>query len=114
MRLLSIAMAAALLAVPALAQTPAGAPPSDTLKAVIQKGVTMSVMGFQGDMTYTADGKYSGFDGMATGTYTVDGSKMCTTSDMGTLCVTYPDGKKSGDTFTVNFEPIGDVSITIK
>ncbi len=112
MRLISLALMAGLLAAPALAQTPA--PPNDTIKAMIEKGITMSVMGFSGDMAYTKDGKYSGFDGMATGTYTVDGGKMCTTSDMGTLCVTYPDGKKSGDTFTVNFDPIGDVEITIK
>jgi len=112
MRLLSLALMAALVAAPALAQTPA--PPNDTIKAMIAKGVTMSVMGFQGDMNYTPDGKYSGFDGMATGTYTVDGAKMCTTSDMGTACVTYPNGKKSGDKFTVTFEAIGDVEITIK
>lgn len=110
MRLISFALVAGLLAAPALAQAPA----SDTIKAMIDKGITMSVMGFQGDMNYTKDGKFSGFDGMATGTYTVDGSKMCTTSDMGTMCVTYPDGKKSGDKFTVNFDPIGDVEITIK
>jgi hypothetical protein len=104
--------AAAMIAVPAFAQT--AAPASDTVKAMIEKGVVMKVMDFEGEVIYTADGKFSGFDGMFSGTYTVDGSKLCTTSDMGSGCQAYPDGKKAGDTFTVEFDQIGPVEITIK
>jgi phosphate-selective porin len=105
-------LAAAMIAAPALAQT--AAPASDTVKAMIDKGVVMRVMDFEGEVTYTADGKFSGFDGMFSGTYTVDGAKLCTTSDMGSGCQEYPDGKKAGDTFTVEMDPVGEVSITIK
>lgn len=112
MRILTAALVATLLAVPAFAQTPK--PANDTIKAMIEKGVIMSVMGFEGAITYTADGKWDGFDGQASGTYTVDGDKMCTISDMGEGCATYPAGKKSGDKFTVQFEGLGDVEITIK
>jgi len=103
---------AAMIAAPALAQT--AAPPSDTVQAIVDKGVVMKVMDFEGEVIYTADGKFSGFDGMFSGTYTVDGSKLCTTSDMGSSCLAYPDGKKPGDSFTVEMEQVGEVSITIK
>ena len=114
MKHLMIALAAGLIAFPALAQTPAPKPANDTIKAMIEKGVTMSVMGFEGEIKYTADGNWSGFDGQASGAYTVDGDKMCTSSDQGEGCATYPAGKKSGDKFTVTFEGLGDVEITIK
>jgi hypothetical protein len=114
MRILTAALAIGLLAAPALAQTPAAKPANDTIKVMIEKGVKMSIMGFEGEITYTADGKWSGFDGQASGTYTTDGDKLCTASDQGEGCATYPAGKKSGDKFTVTFEGLGDVEITIK
>ena len=58
--IITFAMAAALIAAPALAQT---APPSDTVKAVVEKGVTMEVAGQAGDIEYKPDGTFSGFDG---------------------------------------------------
>src|SRR5262245_60005295 len=115
MRILTAAIAAALLAgsaFTAVAQT--AKPANDTIKAMLEKGVVMSIMGFDGEITYTPDGKWSGFDGMASGTYKVDGDKMCTTSDMGEACVNYPAGKKSGDKFTVEFEGLGPVEVTLK
>src|SRR5262245_56136566 len=115
MRKLTAALLAGLIALPAFAQqAPAPKPANDTIKAMIEKGVTMSVMGFEGEIKYTADGNWSGFDGQASGTYTVDGDKMCTNSDQGAGCATYPAGKKSGDKFTVEFEGLGEVEITIK
>ena len=111
MRILTAALVAGLIAAPALAQAK---PANDTIKAMIEKGVTMSIMGFEGSIAYTADGNWSGFDGQASGKYTVDGDKMCTTSDQGEGCAVYPAGKKSGDKFTVTFEGLGDVEITIK
>lgn len=112
MKLKLALLVAAMIAAPAFAQT--AAPASDTVKAMVDKGVVMKVMDFEGEVTYTADGKFSGFDGMFSGTYTVDGSKMCTTSDMGSSCMSYPDGKKPGDTFTVEMDQVGEVAITIK
>jgi hypothetical protein len=114
MRILTAALVAGLLAAPVFAQTPAPKPANDTIKAMIEKGVVMSVMGFEGSIEYTADGKWSGFDGQASGAYTVDGDKLCTASDQGEGCAVYPAGKKSGDKFTVTFEGLGDVEITIK
>lgn len=115
MRLLTIALAAALIAAPALAQqAPAAKPANDTIKVMIEKGAVLSIMGYEGTMEYKADGTWSGFDGQASGTYKVDGDKMCTTSDMGEACVNYPAGKKSGEKFTVEFEGLGPVEVTLK
>lgn len=112
MRLLLLAAAAVAMSGAAMAQTPA--PPNDTITVMLEKGAIWTIMGFEGEMTYTADGKWSGFEGQASGTYKVDGAKMCTTSDMGEACVTYPDGKKSGDTFVIELEGLGPVDVKIK
>lgn len=103
MRLTTIALAAAvLLCGTALAQTPApGAPPSDTVKEVIAKGVMVSFGGMEVDFSYNADGTFSGAGGQFVGKYRTDGNKICITADMlpQELCQEYPDGKKSGDSF---------------
>ena len=59
MKLTTFALAAVLLAAPALAQD--AAPPSDTIKAVVEKGVTMEVAGQAGEIVYNPDGTFSGF-----------------------------------------------------
>ena len=56
-RLTIFAAAAIALAAPALAQD--AAPPSDTVKAVVEKGVSMEVMGQAGTIDYKADGTFS-------------------------------------------------------
>jgi hypothetical protein len=115
MRLATIALIAGLLAAPALAQTPA--PPSDTLKAVMEKGITMSVMGNTGNIDYKPDGTFSGFDGQFEGTYKVDGSKLCITVaafGLDNQCTTYPDGKKSGDSFILTDPNIGEMNVSIR
>ena len=102
MKLAMFALAAAMLAAPALAQDVA--PPSDTVKAVVEKGVTMEVMGQAGDIEYKADGTFSGFDGQFEGTYKTNGNKLCITVEAFGLvdqCSEYPDGKVSGDTFEI-------------
>lgn len=105
-------IAAAMIAAPAMAQdTPA--PPSDTVKAVIEKGVAVEIMGFAGTVDYKADGTFSGFDGMFEGTYKADGNKICSESAMGASCSEYPDGKKSGDTFELPTEQ-GPMKVTIR
>lgn len=92
----------------------AGAPPSDTLQAIVEKGMIMNIMGTEGEIEFKADGSWSGFGGAAAGTYTVDGSNLCITSDMGTACSAYPDGKKSGDSFTITLDQLGEVPIKIR
>lgn len=108
---LKLALAAvALLAAPAFAQ---GAAASDTVAAIVAKGVSIEIGGFAGTVDYKADGTFSGFDGMFSGTYKVDGNKICSESDLGASCAEYPDGKKSGDTFELPSE-MGPMKVTIR
>lgn len=117
MKLKLLAAVAVILAAPAFAQ--GGAPASDTIKLVLEKGTTMNVaqMGITGDVTYKADGTFSGFDGQYEGTYKVDGSKLCLTAPavgQDNTCFAYPDGLKSGDKFKVTDPNIGEIEIAIK
>ena len=110
-----LAATAALVAIPAFAQTA----PSDTIALVLEKGVTMSVaqMGITGDVTYKPDGTFSGFDGQYEGTYKVDGSKLCLTAPavgQDNTCFDYPNGQKSGDKFKITDPNVGEIEITIK
>ena len=103
---------AAIVTAPAIAQEP----PSDTVKAVVEKGVTMDVQGNVGDIEYKSDGTFSGFDGMFAGTYKTDGNKLCITVEAFGLvdqCQAYPDGKKSGDTFELTSD-MGTMQVTIR
>lgn len=114
MKLTTLTLAAALLAAPAFAQD--AAPPSDTIKAVVEKGVSMDVMGNVGDIEYKPDGTFSGFEGMFAGTYKADGNKLCITVEAFQLvneCTAYPDGKKSGDTFEIPSD-MGPMKVTIR
>jgi len=107
MRRLIIAVAAmAALATPALA---------DTLQEVTTHGIVIMVQDMQIDVTYTPDGKFSALDGQVTGTWRIDGKKLCTTSNFqpDEQCVEYPTGKKSGDSFEVT-SPQGTATIKIK
>jgi hypothetical protein len=96
-RLLTATIAAALAA--ALA-TPAFA---DTLTEVISHGIVISLGDMNVEVTYTPDGKFTALDGQVTGTWKIDGDKLCTSSnfDPNVTCVAYPKDKKSGDTFTL-------------
>ena len=103
-----------LLAAPALAQE--GAPPSDTIKALVEKGVTMEVAGQAGDILYKPDGTFSGFEGQIEGKYRTDGNRLCITREafgMITQCTEYPDGKTSGDTFEISSD-MGPLKVTIR
>ena len=114
MKLAMFALAAAMLAAPALAQDVT--PPSDTVKAVVEKGVTMEVMGQAGDIEYKADGTFSGFDGQFEGTYKTNGNKLCITVEafgMVDQCTEYPDGKVAGDTFEIPSD-MGPLKVTIR
>lgn len=107
MRILIAAAAAAL----ALA-TPAAA---GTLQEVVAHGIIITIQDMQIEVTYTPDGKFTAMDGQVTGTWKIDGDKMCTTSnfDPNESCVEYPKDKKSGDAFDLT-GPQGTANVKIK
>jgi hypothetical protein len=88
---------------------------ADTLQEVTTHGIDLII----GDMTikvdYTPDGKFTALDGQVTGTWKIDGNKLCTSSsvDPNVTCVEYPTGKKSGDSFELS-SPQGSVTIKIR
>jgi hypothetical protein len=95
--------AIALLAAPAFA---------DTLTEVTTKGMVLTVMGMDIDVTYTPDGKWAAknddltamLGAELTGAWRIDGDKLCTTSTVvpDEDCAVYPAGKTSGDSFEVS------------
>jgi hypothetical protein len=99
-------------ATPALIATPALA---DTLQEVTTHGMVLVVQDMNIDVVFTPDGKFSALDGQITGTWRIDGNKLCTTSNAAPdeQCVEYPTGKKSGDSFEVT-GPQGSATIKIK
>jgi len=113
MRKLMITLAAAAALSPALLAAPARA---TTLTEVTGHGIILSMGGTDIPVTYTPDGKLSAMDGAVTGTWRIDGDKLCTqtTTDPAELCAVYPKDKKSGDTFMLA-TPTGDeVQIKIR
>jgi hypothetical protein len=93
----------------------AGPAAAGTLEEVTQHGIVLSVQGMDIDVTYTPDGKFTAMDGQVTGTWKIDGDKLCTTSnvDPNETCTAYPKDKKSGDKFQLD-TPQGPVDIAIK
>jgi hypothetical protein len=110
MRKLLIA-AAPIFAIWALA-APAAA---STLEEVVKHGMVLTIQDMQIEITYTPDGKFTAADGQITGTWKIDGDKMCTTSnfDPNESCIEYPKDKKSGDSFELT-GPQGSVNVKIK
>lgn len=117
MKLKSALLAIVMVGAPALAiAQETTAPASDTVAAVVAKGVSMDVGGNVGNIDYKADGTFSGFDGMFEGTYKTNGNKLCITVEAFGItdrCQEYPDGKKSGDTFTLESD-MGPMQVTIR
>jgi hypothetical protein len=116
MRVLKLAIAAAVMicSAPSFGQEPAaGAPASDTVKAVVEKGSKLSVMDMEFVLTYKADGTYTDDQGSG-GKYRVDGKKLCLTPEAigQELCSEYPDGKKSGDKFEIQSD-FGPMTVTV-
>jgi hypothetical protein len=103
---IAAALAAAAFAAPAFA---------DTLTEVTSHGIILMVQDMQIEVTYTPDGKFTAADGQVTGTWKIDGDKLCTSSnfDPNVTCVAYPKDKKSGDTFTLE-SPQGSVQVKIR
>jgi hypothetical protein len=110
--IIAAAGAAAFALAAAGAATPASA---ETLKEVTTHGIILILGDMEIPVTYTPDGKLSAMDGAVTGTWRIDGEKLCTssTADPNETCVAYPKDKKSGDTFTLD-SPNGPVQIKIR
>lgn len=105
-RMRSLIVAAALAA--------AGPAAADTLQEVTTHGIVLNVEGTNIDVTYTPDGKFTAAGVHSTGTWRIDGDKLCTTSNVRPeeACAVYPPGNKSGDSFEVS-GPRGSGTVTI-
>lgn len=88
---------------------------ADTIQEMINKGVVITAPGFEVEVVYTPDGKFTAAEGQVTGTWRIDGEKLCTTSNFepAEQCLEYPKDKKSGDSFEVT-GPAGTATIKIK
>ncbi len=104
--LVSGLLAAGLIAAPAAA---------GTLEAVVKHGIVLVIQGMEIEVAYTPDGKFTAMDGQVTGTWKIDGDKMCTSSnvDPNETCVAYPAGKGPGDEFELTSDQ-GTATIRIK
>jgi hypothetical protein len=102
-----------LAAAPVIAQT--SAPASDTVKLAIEKGTKIDAGGMVYEQAYKPDGSYTGATDADTGKYRADGKKLCLTPDaLGQeICIEYPDGKKSGESFEVTSD-FGPMMVSIK
>jgi hypothetical protein len=105
-RLLIAAGLAAALATPALA---------DTVQEVTTHGMVITLGDMQIEVDYTPDGKFTAAGGQITGTWRIDGDKLCTIAPIAPEenCIAYPKGKKSGDSFEVT-GPQGSATVKIK
>ena len=88
---------------------------ADTLSEVTGHGIVLTIADMDIQVTYTPDHKFTAMDGQVTGTWRIDGEKLCTSSnvDPNESCVAYPKDKKSGDTFVLE-TPQGGVQIKIR
>jgi hypothetical protein len=95
---------------------PAVASASTTLEYVVEKGVNVSIQGFEIPVTYNADGTYSAtaMGSEIPGTWRIEGTKFCTESSAqpGETCTEYPEGKGPGDSFDVE-GAMGPTTVTI-
>ncbi|THD61395.1 hypothetical protein [Phenylobacterium sp.] len=103
---------AAAFVLPLAAALPAAA---NTAQEIAAHGMIVTIADMVIDLNFTPDGKFNGMDGAITGTWRVDGEKLCTTSnlDPNETCAEYPKDKKSGDSFDL-VTPQGSVPIKIK
>lgn len=88
---------------------------ADTLQEVTTHGMILVIQDMEIDVVYTPDGKFTAADGQVTGTWKIDGDKLCTTSnfDPNETCTAYPHDKKSGDSFDLT-GPQGTATVKIK
>jgi len=112
MRLLPLLSLAALIASPALAQTPPAN--ADTYKAMIEHGIVLILPDLEIDVQFAPDGTFTALGGMGKGTWKITGDQLCTVDGQTQVetCQAYPAGKKSGDTFNLD-TPQGSVPVRI-
>jgi hypothetical protein len=86
-----------------------------TLEEITTHGMVVTIGDMDIDISFTPDGKFIGLDGAITGTWRIDGEKLCTTSnlDPAETCLAYPSDKKSGDSFDLA-GPQGTAKVKIK
>jgi hypothetical protein len=85
-----------------------------TLQEVTTHGMVVTISDMDIDVAFTPDGKFTALDGAVSGTWRIDGDKLCTTTaEQGETCTAYPADKKSGDTFEVSNEQ-GSAKVHIK
>jgi hypothetical protein len=107
-------MRARLLAMSLLMMAATSPAAADTLQEVTSHGIVILLGGRQIDVDYTPDGKFTVNSGQATGTWRIDGDRLCAiTNGNPETCVSYPKGKKSGDSFEV-IGPEGPATVKIK
>ena len=107
-------MRARLLAMSLLTMAAASPAAADTLQEVTTHGIVILLGDRQIDVDYTPDGKFTVNGGQATGTWRIDGDRLCAiTNGEPETCVPYPKGKKSGDSFEVT-GPRGAATVKIK
>jgi hypothetical protein len=107
-------MRARLLAMSLLMMAAASPVAADTLQEVTAHGIVVLLGGRRIDVDYTPDGKLTVNSGQMTGTWRIDGDRLCASINGNPeACVPYPTGKKSGDTFEVT-GPEGAATVKIK
>jgi hypothetical protein len=107
-------MRARLLAMSLLMMAATSPAAADTLQEVATHGIVILLGGRQIDVDYTPDGKFTVNSGQATGTWRIDGDRLCAIANGNPeACVPYPKGKTSGDSFDVT-GPEGPATVRIK
>jgi hypothetical protein len=91
----------------------AGSAAAGTLQEVTTHGMVVTIADMDIDVSFTPDGKFTALNGAVTGAWKIDGDKLCTTTEQGENCTTYPADKKSGDTFEITTEQ-GSAKVHIK
>lgn len=108
MRILPMLLVAPVLAAPAFAQE------KTTLQHMVEKGIVVKFPGFDLDVFYLPDGKFSAMGDTVTGAWRIKGEALCAkaAADPADACTLYPAGKKPGDSFEIE-GPSGQVTIQI-
>ncbi|MGZ3375535.1 MAG: hypothetical protein ACXU8S_02955 [Phenylobacterium sp.] len=102
-----------LLAIGLLALAAATPAVADTGQEVAAHGMTLKFQGADAVFAFTPDGKVSGMNGRITGTWRIEGDKVCSeTNTAPENCLPLPAGKKSGDSFDVEL-PAGTATVKI-
>ena len=103
-----------LLACAALACAIALPARAGTLQEVTTHGIVVTIADMDIDVSFTPDGKFTALNGAVTGTWRIDGDKLCTAAEgQPESCSAYPADKKSGDVFEVSNEQ-GSAKVKIK